>query len=335
MQIDIKTTNVEPIRQTFGHVARRLGAGKPASRYQEATFDIQPEINFHYRPLWEPDKELYDRDRTAIQMEDWYVIKDPRQYYYGTWTIARSKQQGSTERNFKFVEDRKLLDTIEPEWREKIQRNLLPMRHLEYAANLNNCYITAYGFGTAVTQATMFETIDRLGIAQYISRVGLVMDGNSAESLDAAKALWMDDPVWQPIRELAENMLTTQDWMELFVAQNVVLDGLLYPLIYDRFDNEIAQHGGAAFAMLTEFQTEWFAENNRFVDATIKVVAEESDANADLIRGWYADWSGKVLEAIQPLMTDIFGDDANEQMEWAKTELAARLKKKAKLDVEG
>lgn len=34
MQIDIKTSAVQPIRQTFSHVARRLGADKPASRYQ-------------------------------------------------------------------------------------------------------------------------------------------------------------------------------------------------------------------------------------------------------------------------------------------------------------
>ena len=33
MSIDIKTMNVEPRRQTFAHVARRLGSDVPASRY--------------------------------------------------------------------------------------------------------------------------------------------------------------------------------------------------------------------------------------------------------------------------------------------------------------
>ena len=42
MQVDIKTSDIRPIRQTFSHVARRLGADKPASRYQEATLDMQP-----------------------------------------------------------------------------------------------------------------------------------------------------------------------------------------------------------------------------------------------------------------------------------------------------
>lgn len=335
MQIDIKTTGITPLRQTFGHVARRLGPNKTASRYQEATFDLQPEINFHYRPLWEPDKEIYDRSRTAVAMEDWYSIKDPRQFYYGTWTITRSKQQDSTDRNFKFVEERNLLSVIEPEWQQRIKRVILPLRHLEYAANLNNCYMTAYGYGTAITQATMFSTIDRLGVAQYITRVGLVLDGNTAESLDEAKVLWMEAPEWQPIREMAENMLVTEDWFELFVAQNLVLDGLLYPLVYNRFDSQVAQHGGSAFAMLTEFQTEWFTENNRFVDAAIKTVAAESEQNAELIRGWIKTSMDTVLTAVKPLMVEAFGGDAEAQaqMDSASEEFAVRLLKKCKLEI--
>ena len=54
MQIDIRTRNLQPLRHTFAHVARRLGSDKPASRYQEATFDLQPTTSFHYRPLWDP-----------------------------------------------------------------------------------------------------------------------------------------------------------------------------------------------------------------------------------------------------------------------------------------
>ena len=64
MQIDIKTSSVEQLRHTFSHVARFLGGDKPASRYQEATIGLQPEVNFHYRPLWQPDY-LGGADRVA------------------------------------------------------------------------------------------------------------------------------------------------------------------------------------------------------------------------------------------------------------------------------
>lgn len=53
MTVEIRTQTVKPVRQTFGHLARRFG-DKPATRYQEATYDIQSEVNHHYKPLWDP-----------------------------------------------------------------------------------------------------------------------------------------------------------------------------------------------------------------------------------------------------------------------------------------
>ena len=60
MTVQIKTIDLEPKRQTFGHIARRLGGDKPASRYQEATLDVQATANFHYKPLYEPEFWQYD-----------------------------------------------------------------------------------------------------------------------------------------------------------------------------------------------------------------------------------------------------------------------------------
>ena len=81
MQIDIKTSGVKPVRNTYAYVEKRFG-DKVASRYQEASYDIQEEVNFHYRPLWQPEHEIFDTNRTVIEMQDWYALKDPRQLYY-------------------------------------------------------------------------------------------------------------------------------------------------------------------------------------------------------------------------------------------------------------
>lgn len=332
MSIEIKTTSIEPLRQTFSNVAERLGADKPASRYQEAMFDLQPTVNFHYRPAWDPDHELYDQGRTAIQMEDWYTFRDPRQFYYGTWTMGRAKQQDAAERNFSFVEKRNLLDRVTPEGRQLAARIMVPLRHLEYGANLNNCYIAAYGYGTAITQAASFHAIDRLGIGQYLSRLGLMLDGNSAEVLDQAKEDWMSAPHWQPLRALAEKMLVTRDWFELYVAQNLVLDGLLYPLIYERLDEALTPHAGSTFSMLMEFQNEWFAESSRWVDATIKTAVAESDHNRTRIAQWVNDWSDQVITALEPVADEALGAGQGQSvLKELQANLAQRLEKKAAL----
>ncbi len=309
MQIDIKTSAVQPVRQTFSHIARRLGADKPASRYQEATFDLQPEVNFHYRPLWQPQYELYDKARTAIRMNDWYAFKDPRQYYYGAYTIARSRQQETMEKSIDFVTRRALLSGLSDEQKQRIASLMVPLRHVEWAANTNNCFVTAYGWGTAITQATMYHSMDRLGLAQYLSRIGLLLDGNLGTSLVAGKAAWLDAQSWQPLRRLVEDLMVVQDWFETFTAQNAVLDGLLYPLVYRHIDARLSAQCGAGLGMLNEFAIGWFDETSRWVDATLKTAAAESPENTALLSCWIEMWRGRTLEALQPVAREALGDE--------------------------
>ena len=60
MTVDLQAREIQPLRNTFSHVARYVGDDKPATRYQEATFGAQATSNFHYRPTWDPEYELFD-----------------------------------------------------------------------------------------------------------------------------------------------------------------------------------------------------------------------------------------------------------------------------------
>lgn len=327
MSVEIKTATIEPLRQTFDHVAARIGEGKPASRYQEAVFDMQPKLNFHYRPTWEPELELYDVRRTAIKMDDFDLLLDPRQYYYGPYVIQRSKQQESQERNFAFVEKRGLMDPIPDEWKEKIRRLIIPLRHMEWGANLNNYFIASYGYGTPMTSAASLQGMDRLGNAQYITRIGLVMDKNYTGVLENAKEFWLNDDIWQPMRKLVEDSFVEKDWFELHVLQNFLLDGVIHPLAFDRFEQEVTRHGGAGFAMLIEFMSDWYKESARWTDATLKVAAAESAENKALIESWFAKWLPRVIEAVEPLTREAIGDQADAFIESVTTDLRARAAK--------
>lgn len=327
MQIDIKTTNIKPIRQTFSYIARRIGADKPASRYQEATLDMQPEANFHYRPLWQPEYELYDRRRTAIKMADWYSFKDPRQYYYGTYTMARAKQQETMEKSLEFAGKRELLSRLPEQASSLIAAIMLPLRHYEWGANMNNCYCTAYGYGAAITQATQFATMDRLGLAQYVSRIGLLLDGNQGHSLAKAKEDWLNSPAWQGVRHLLENAFVTKDWFEVYVVQNLVFDGLLYPLVYKYFDDDISTHHGAALSSVTEFMRDWFEETSRWVDVTLKTAMDESSENKETLRQWVGKWSTDFEAALHPLATLAFGEHAPSVLAHVRSQYDQRLSK--------
>ncbi|MGE5491048.1 MAG: aromatic/alkene monooxygenase hydroxylase subunit beta [Actinomycetota bacterium] len=311
MQIDLRTVSIKPVRQTFDHIARRFG-DKPASRYQEGTYDLQQTDIFHYRPLWEPEHVLFDQKRTKVVMKDWYALKDPRQYYYGSYTIARARQQDAAESNFEMVEERGLADTVPSNLKQIALALLVPLRHAEWGGNMNNSFISAYGYGTAITQPCLYHAMDHLGIAQYLTRIGLVLEGH--EALDTAKDAWMSDPRWQEMRRLVEDILVTQDWFELFVAQNLVLEGLYYPIFFDRLDDEFTANGATPISMMTRFMAEWYAESSKWVDAQIKVAAAESSGNKDLIGGWVRHYRDRAAKALAPLAEVAFGDRAGAVM---------------------
>jgi phenol hydroxylase P1 protein len=327
MSIEISAKSIQPVRLSYGNLKERFGDKKPASRYQEAVYDVQPTTNFQYRPIWDKDHELYDTGKTAIVMEDWYSFADPRQYYYGTYTIARSKQQDVAEHNFTFVDKRDLFDAVPEEVKQAAREILVPLRHVEWAANMNNCQITDECYGSNFSTIAMFNAMDRLGMAQYVTRLGLLLDGNEETSLDAGKQAWMEAPEWQGLRHAIEDMFVLDDWFELMVAQNFVLDGLVFPLLFDRFEKKLTSDGGATIAMLTEFMDDWYKETVRWTNALAKVTAKESEANQELLSEWTNKWTDRLVGALEPVAVKAFGADGVEQLAEVKEDLLARLTK--------
>ena len=325
MQIDLRTVSITPLRQTYNHIAERLGADKPASRYIEGTMDVQPETNFHYRPTWDPEHELFDPRRTRLVMKDWYTLKDPRQFYYGTYTQARARMQEVAEADFEFVETRGLADRFDDAARRVALDFYVPLRHVAWGANMNGSYQCAYGYGTAITQPCLYAGMDQLGIAQYLTRLGLLL-GNQGE-LEAGKQAWLEAPAWQPLRRLVEDTWVMKDWFELYVAQNVVLDGVLFGLAYKEVDQALSERAGPVVSMLTRFQAEWAQDANKWVDAVMKVAAAESPENKALLSEWYAHWRARVQEALAPVAALGLGSDGAQALERALAAVDARMNK--------
>jgi len=191
-------------------------------------------------------------------------------------------------------------------------------------ANMNNSSIAADGFGTSVTQMHMFQAMDRLGIAQYLSRIGLMLDDGDVLLLAEAKQQWLGDPAWQGLRRYVEDTLVVRDWFELTLAQNLVSDGLVYPLLFHKLDEQLSANGAGQVGMLTEFMRLWFAESQRWVDGLLKTVINESAANKDLVQGWVDHWSARCVEALEPLAALTLDTSA---LDTVCTEFSARLKK--------
>ncbi|WP_313298318.1 phenol hydroxylase [Diaphorobacter sp.] len=330
MNIDLQAREIQPLRQTFARVAAHTG-DKPASRYLEATLGVQATEHFQYRPTWEEGYELFDQRRTAIELKDWNALRDPRQYYYANWTMTRARQQDAMEANYQFVESRQLAQKMSDTLRAQVCTALMPLRHVAFGGNMNNCSICSRGYGTAFTAPAIFHAMDQLGVAQYLTRLGLVLDEPGV--LEAGRNDWLNSIIWQQLRHMVEDMLVTNDPVELFVAQNLALDGLLYPLMFDRYvDDHVSLQGGTAVAMLTSFIPEWHTESARWIDAVVKVAAAESAHNRDLLTQWVRQWTERAQAALAPVAELALGHAGAQTLADVRTALDARARKSG-LDV--
>lgn len=326
MSLEIRTKAISQARKSFGNLQRRLGDAKTPTRYEEVSYDLQPTANFHYKPLWRPEYELYDPNLTKIKMEDWDSLRDARQFYYATYNISRASMMETAQKNLKMADDLNLIDATPQEWRDMIVKCVGPMRHFEWGANMNNYQICADGFGVAVTAPASFCAHDRLGIAQLLTQLMLALDP-SGESLDLSKAEWLDNDIWQGVRKCLEDSFVLTDWFELFVAQNLVMDSLLQPLVFEAIDEEGRTKGGQGLSIVTQFMREWRQDHNRWVDGVLKAAANESEDNANLLREWRADWTARIKQAVKPLAEYALGDKAADAMATHAEALTKRLQK--------
>lgn len=323
MSVEIKTNSVTTIRNTYSHIKRRFG-DKPATRYQEASYDIEATENFHYKPLWDPQRSLNDPSRTTIKMADWYAISDPRQFYYGAYVGSRAKMQENAESSFKFCEKRNLISSLDESIQHKLLKYLVPFRHLNQAANMNNSMIAAESVATTVAQAHIYQSMDHLGIGQYLSRIALMIDGNTGTALNTSKTFWMDDPMWQPMRKLAEDSMVVKDWFELTLLQNLLIDKALFSFAYEAMDEWFIEMGARDVGMLTEFMRDWNKETTRWIVAVVKTAVEESDYNKEKLQSWVNQWEPQVFAALEPVALETVG---KESLVNIQKEIAGLLKK--------
>nr|AMR08630.1 toluene-4-monooxygenase subunit TmoE [uncultured bacterium] len=251
-------------------------------------------------------------------------MSDPRQFYYGAYVGNRAKMQEAAETSFSFCDKRNLLTRLPEATQKQILRLMVPLRHVELGANMNNAKIAGDATATTVSQMHIYTAMDRLGIGQYLSRIALMIDGSTGKALDESKGYWMDDEMWQPMRKLVEDTLVVDDWFELTLAQNILIDGLMFNLVYYKMDAWLEGQGAEDVSMLTEFMRDWYKESLRWTNAMIKAVVGESDANREMLQTWIDHWEPRAYDALEPLAKASAGVEALDE---ARAELSTRLKK--------
>ena len=267
MQYELRYQVIEPKRNTYQNVIDRLG-DQPATRYQEATLDVEPRENFHYRPTWIADRELYDPRYSALRLTDPYTFADPRGFYYTPYVTSRAALHDEFGKTLAYLEERDLLAKLPGAWRAVLASVVLPLRHYESGAQLVSVTGARFAYGTSLEQCCTFAAFDRIGNAQMLSRVGIAAGRGTGDLLTTAKREWLEGAHLQPLRQLTEEMMVAGDWAEGLLAVDQV-DSLLYPLIYRSLDEQALLGGAGAYSLFAQHLARWFADQRKWLDALV------------------------------------------------------------------
>jgi len=290
---------IEQKRHTYQNLIDRFG-DQPASRYLEATMDVEPRENFHYRPTWAPDRELYDPRYSALRLADPYQFTDPRQFYYTPYVTSRAALHDDFGKTLGYIEERDLLSRLPAGWRLLLAKVVVPLRHYESGAQLISVAGARFAHGTSLEQCCAFAAFDRVGNAQLLSRAGIALGRGTAGELAAAKGEWLDGAHLQPLRRLTEEIMVAEDWAEGILAVDFV-DALLYPLLYQRLEERSLLDGAGAYGLLARHLGGWFADQRTWLDALTAAWRDDpwhGPANRDELDRIEAAWRGPAEAAV-------------------------------------
>jgi phenol hydroxylase P1 protein len=298
VQYELRYQVIEPKRNTYQNVIDRYG-DQPATRYQEATLDVEPRENFHYRPTWIAGRELYDPGYTALRLADSYAFADPRGFYYTPYVTSRAALHDEFGKTLGYLEERELLAKLPQPWRALLGDVVIPLRHYESGAQLVSVAGARFAYGTSLEQCCTFAAFDRIGNAQMLSRVGIALGQGTGDALTAAKRAWLDGAHLQPLRRLTEQIMVTGDWAEGLLAIDY-LDSLLYPLVYNGLDERALLGGAGAYSLFAQHLTRWFADQRKWLDAVVTAWQDDPEhgpANKDHLERIAGTWKPRAEEA--------------------------------------
>lgn len=306
-QYEIKQKVIEPKRLAFDYLLKRYG-NRPASRYEEATVDIQQRENFHYRPTWREGVEIFDVNYSELKLTDYYSFLDPRQYYYYTYNATRAKNYEAVDKYFEFCEERGLFAKVDENWLKVYNRYFIPLRHLEYAGWILLVGVARFGYGTSITQCAEFNACDKYANAQLITRIAFELPEPDGDIFENAKKTWLEDKIFQPLREYVEKLLTVQDWGEVLIGQNLAIDVFVNPLVHIELDNLAVENGVTTFSFFSKYFYDMYKDNMRWTEKLFEVLVSDpnyGENNKKFIESKLSYYASQISKAIDEF-SDVF-----------------------------
>jgi methane monooxygenase component A beta chain/propane monooxygenase small subunit len=282
------------------------------SEYEAVTCFTQPDIEAYDRQGWllrdATGRPPWVRESTALVHPDWFAFRDPAAHWQRTYVRMQAEQERAIERAAEDAALEGVFGEFDPVWvREILGRHYRAWSYAEYGLFKAFAVAQREALSDTLGNVLCFEAFDRMRHAQCIVLHLLELEDHIPGFVDdGAKAVWLEDPRYQPTRRLVEELIAGNDWGELAVVTNLVFDPVLTELAVSQLVRRFSPfHGDPLTAHLIGTTERDRRRNLAWTREFVRMVTAdgvpERAANRALIADWLTYWTPRVEEAAEAL----------------------------------
>lgn len=254
------------------------------------------------RYAWTPDS-------TALRHHNWYAFRDPASLWQRTYVRMQAEQERAIARLSEDVVENGSVARIDPAWLSDIVAGHYAVwAYVEWG--LFRCLFPAFRetLSDTLSASLLFNTFDRARHSQDIVSMTLAIEqAVPGFQTDDAKRIWLEEPRYQPLRKLIEELIyTVHDWAEKPIVVNLVLDPILGEIGLFRLVGRQAPFHGDALSQLIVSSVD--RDRRRNLAWTKELVAmvtaddvADAEHNLEVVQQWLDRWTPRVIEAAEAL----------------------------------
>jgi methane monooxygenase component A beta chain/propane monooxygenase small subunit len=286
--------------------------GRRVSEYEAVTCYTQPDPSAFDKEGWfllTPEgRPAWLSESTKLRHPHWFDFRDPSAQWQRTYVRMQAEQERSIHRITEDAAAARAFDDLDPTWlQEIIGGHYRVWSYLEYGLFRAFAPAQREALSDTLGNVLCFEGVDRIRHAQAIVIYMMAIEENVTGFTDQnGKSAWLEGPIYQPSRRIVEQLLAFDDWAELAVVVNLVLDPILGEVGLSQLIRRFGSfHGDQVTPMIVSTVERDRRRNQAWTEELVRMVTDPStglaDENRAVIQSWIDEWTPLVVDAAAAL----------------------------------
>ncbi|MFT4279486.1 MAG: aromatic/alkene monooxygenase hydroxylase subunit beta [Rhodopseudomonas sp.] len=286
---------------------------RKATHYEDMTVDVQPDPERYLLQDWIisfPDgTPTYSKTWTKALSSNWHQFRAVDQEWERTHYQRQSTICGMVQGVIENARKSGAPKRFDAAWVKVLQDHLGAYKHAEFGLGTSLMQAQRYGYTQMINNATLTNSSYKLRFSQdltlYLSEIG--MDLGSFDHT-AGKTHWLEDPIWQGTRRAIEAIMGATDYLEQYLATNLVFEPLVGELFRSGFIMQMAASQGdfATPSVVAAAEADYERNLANTVELTHMLTHDKEHGahNTKLFNGWIAHHGALAKEAaanLQPI----------------------------------